>query len=85
MQGPRLETAAEIQRLKAEGCDMVGMTAMPEAALARELNIAYACLALSVNWGAGLADQLITLEEIHRVLDEGMGFVAELLQDIAAS
>lgn len=53
-QGPRLETAAEVRKLGAEGCDMVGMTAMPEAALARELNLAYATLAVSVNWAAGL-------------------------------
>lgn len=81
-QGPRLETAAEIQRLQRDGCDMVGMTAMPEAALARELNIAYACLALSVNWAAGLSDELISLDEIHRVLAEGMDFVAAVLKDV---
>lgn len=55
-QGPRLETAAEIRRLQRDGCDMVGMTGMPEAALAAELGMEYACLALSVNWAAGLAD-----------------------------
>ncbi|MGH8541799.1 MAG: S-methyl-5'-thioinosine phosphorylase, partial [Stenotrophobium sp.] len=53
-QGPRLESAAEIKRLKRDGCDMVGMTGMPEAALAKELDLDYACLALSVNWGAGV-------------------------------
>lgn len=82
MQGPRLETAAEIQRLQRDGCDMVGMTAMPEAALARELDIAYGALALSVNWAAGLSDELISLEEIHRVLAEGMGFVGAVLKDV---
>lgn len=54
-QGPRLETPAEIQRLKRDGCDLVGMTGMPEAALAAELGMAYACLAVSVNWAAGLS------------------------------
>src|SRR3989344_1848074 len=49
MQGPRLETAAEILRLERDGCDIVGMTGMPEAALARELQLDYACLALVVN------------------------------------
>jgi 5'-methylthioinosine phosphorylase len=52
-QGPRLETAAEIARLRRDGCDLVGMTGMPEAVLARELGIEYACLALVANWAAG--------------------------------
>ncbi len=52
-QGPRLETAAEINRVEAEGADFVGMTAMPEAAIARELGLDYACLALAVNRAAG--------------------------------
>lgn len=52
-QGPRLETAAEIERLARDGCDLVGMTSMPEAALAAELGIDYACLALVVNAAAG--------------------------------
>lgn len=52
-QGPRLETRAEITRLRRDGCDMVGMTAMPEAGLARELAMDYACLALVANWAAG--------------------------------
>jgi 5'-methylthioinosine phosphorylase len=81
-QGPRLETAAEIQRLQRDGCAMVGMTGMPEAALARELDIAYACLALSVNWAAGLAEELISLDEIHRVLAQGMDFVLAVLEQV---
>ncbi len=52
-QGPRLETAAEIDRLERDGCAMVGMTAMPEAALAREANLEYAILAGVVNHAAG--------------------------------
>lgn len=56
-QGPRLETAAEIQKLKRDGCDIVGMTVMPEAGLARELDIAYAGLCNVVNWAAGLSNQ----------------------------
>jgi 5'-methylthioinosine phosphorylase len=52
-QGPRLETAAEIARMRHDGCDLVGMTGMPEAVLARELDIDYACLALVANWAAG--------------------------------
>ncbi|MDY6813858.1 MAG: S-methyl-5'-thioinosine phosphorylase [Pseudomonadota bacterium] len=52
--GPRLETAAEVRRLQRDGCDMIGMTAMPEAALARELGLPYAAVAASVNWAAGM-------------------------------
>lgn len=59
-QGPRLETAAEIRRLERDGCDLVGMTGMPEAALARELGLCYASLAFVVNWAAGK-----TAREIH--------------------
>ena len=55
-QGPRLETAAEVDRLERDGADYVGMTAMPEAAIARELGIAYACLSLVVNRAAGRGD-----------------------------
>ena len=58
-QGPRLETAAEINRLESDGADYVGMTAMPEAAIARELELAYACLALVVNHAAGRGKQSI--------------------------
>jgi 5'-methylthioinosine phosphorylase len=52
-QGPRLETKAEVARLRRDGCDLVGMTSMPEAALARELGLDYAGLALVANWAAG--------------------------------
>ncbi|MBG72499.1 MAG: 5'-methylthioadenosine phosphorylase [Gammaproteobacteria bacterium] len=55
-QGPRLETAAEIERLRRDGCDLVGMTAMPEVALARELNIPFGGLCLVVNAAAGRGD-----------------------------
>ncbi len=78
-QGPRLESAAEVQRLLRDGCDMIGMTGMPEAALARELGMAYACLALSVNWAAGLTDELITMEAIEKVLRAGIDEAVELL------
>ena len=61
-QGPRLETAAEIVRLSRDGCDLVGMTTMPEAILARELNINYALLAVVVNAAAGLGSQPIAEE-----------------------
>lgn len=64
-QGPRLETKAEIARLRRDGCDVVGMTGMPEAALARELGLDYACLALVANWAAGCGDAAeITMAEV---------------------
>lgn len=64
-QGPRLETRAEIARMRRDGCDLVGMTGMPEAALARELGVQYACLALVANWAAGCGDEtVISLDEI---------------------
>jgi 5'-deoxy-5'-methylthioadenosine phosphorylase len=81
-QGPRLETAAEIKRMKQDGCDMVGMTGMPEAALAREFGLGYACLALSVNWAAGLTSSVITQQEIARSLLEGMDNVHVVLKQL---
>ena len=69
-QGPRLETRAEIARMRRDGCDLVGMTGMPEAALARELNLEYACLALVANWAAGCGgDASISLPEIFANLE----------------
>ena len=64
VQGPRLETAAEITRLERDGCDIVGMTAMPEAVLARELDMAYACCAIVVNWAAGKGSQDAVLIDV---------------------
>ncbi len=77
--GPRLETAAEIARLKNDGCDMVGMTGMPEAAFARELEIEYACLALVVNWAAGIEDRAISMQEILANIEQGMHNIRQLL------
>jgi 5'-methylthioinosine phosphorylase len=65
-QGPRLETAAEIRRMRADGCDLVGMTGMPEAALARELGLPYASLCMVVNRAAGLGEGPVTMEHILR-------------------
>jgi len=72
-QGPRLETAAEIERLKRDGCAMVGMTAMPEAALARELDIDYAICAVAVNYAAGRSpDGVAILAQIEEFLAVGL-------------
>ena len=79
-EGPRLETAAEIARLRQDGCHIVGMTAMPEAALARELDIPYAGLSVTVNPGAGMVDRDITLPEIEAAMTEGLEWVKEVLR-----
>lgn len=87
-QGPRLETPAEIQRMKNDGCDMVGMTGMPEAALAAELGVEYACIAVSVNWGAGIGTGGIH-DEIAASIERGMlkvqGTLASFLARAAAN
>ncbi|ASP40268.1 5'-methylthioadenosine phosphorylase [Bacterioplanes sanyensis] len=84
-QGPRLETIAEIQKLQHDGCDLVGMTGMPEAALARELNIPYASICLVVNPAAGKSDELITMDYIRQVLDHGMHQVIRVIEGLLQS
>jgi 5'-deoxy-5'-methylthioadenosine phosphorylase len=81
--GPRFETAAEIERMRRDGCSIVGMTGMPEAALARELEIEYACLAVVVNWAAGIDDAEISMEEIMANLEQGVERVRPLLMAAA--
>jgi 5'-methylthioinosine phosphorylase len=84
-QGPRLETRAEIERMRRDGCDLVGMTGMPEAALARELGIDYACLALLANWAAGCGDQIeISLPEIFANLDAATAQVPPIVKALLA-
>ncbi len=82
MQGPRLETAAEINRMERDGCDMVGMTGMPEAALAREAELCDAACAVMANWAAGRSDGEITMEEIEHHLKGGMEKVRALLEHL---
>ena len=83
-QGPRLETAAEIDRLEQDGCHIVGMTAMPEAALARELELPYASCCIVVNWAAGRSDGPIH-DEIAEFLRQGMLRAAELIDCLLQS
>ena len=83
-QGPRLETAAEIDRLERDGCDIVGMTAMPEAALARELGLPYASCCIVVNWAAGRSDMPIH-DEIAGFLQQGMSQAAEVVDAVVCS
>ncbi|MDX1811510.1 MAG: S-methyl-5'-thioinosine phosphorylase [Gammaproteobacteria bacterium] len=84
-QGPRLETAAEIKRLEQDGCDIVGMTGMPEAALARELELNYACLAVVANLAAGKTDEDLTMEMIEDNLNSGMEDVRKVIEEVMNS
>ena len=83
-QGPRLESAGEIRMARNAGCDMAGMTSMPEAGLARELGIDYAGLAVVSNWGAGVHDELICEDNIAETLKEPMARVRTLLAALIA-
>ncbi|MBK7492492.1 MAG: S-methyl-5'-thioinosine phosphorylase [Nitrosomonas sp.] len=83
-QGPRLETAAEINRLERDGADIVGMTGMPETALARELGLSYATLAVVANQAAGRGANVnaIPLKEIYAVLEQAMVRVRNILEHV---
>lgn len=78
-QGPRFESAAEIRRLERDGADIVGMTGMPEAALARELELCYATVAVVANRAAGKTEGVISLRQIEQNLATGMSKVRALL------
>jgi 5'-methylthioadenosine phosphorylase len=85
-QGPRLETAAEIDRLERDGADVVGMTGMPEAALARELDLPYATIAVVVNHAAGRGESRtgIRLERIEQMLHSTIGRARRIVEEMAA-
>jgi 5'-methylthioinosine phosphorylase len=86
-QGPRLETRAEIRRMRRDGCDLVGMTGMPEAGLARELGLDYACLALVANWAAGCGpseSEEITLDEVLANVEAATAGLPRLLEALLA-
>jgi len=86
-QGPRLETAAEIARMERDGADLVGMTAMPEAALAREAGLEYAAIAVVANHAAGKGDsaRAISVKAMETVLEEAMQRVRRILERLAAA
>lgn len=86
-QGPRLETAAEINRLEQDGGDIVGMTGMPEAVLARELEIPYAALCVVANWAAGRGDssQGIQFESIEEVLHASLAQARLIIEGFCSS
>jgi len=83
-QGPRLETAAEIDRLERDGADLVGMTGMPEAGLAREVSLEYATIAVVANYAAGRADSAhaIPLDKIGAILEQAMGRVRRIIESL---
>jgi purine nucleoside phosphorylase len=85
-QGPRLETAAEINRMERDGCDLVGMTAMPEAGLARELDLSYAICCVVVNQAAGRAPAGVDMHaEIAANLQAGLDQAERLVKAFLAA
>lgn len=80
-QGPRFETVAEIRRLERDGADIVGMTGMPEAGLARELGLCYACIAVIVNPAAGKAPGAISMQAVGKNLEIGITKVCRVLEE----
>lgn len=84
-EGPRLETRAEITRLRRDGCDLVGMTSMPEAVLAREAGLAYASLAVVANPAAGVMAEAIGMHEIEQVLAASMQRVLRVVNAYLAA
>jgi len=83
-QGPRLETAAEIDRLERDGAHLVGMTGMPEAALAREIGLCYAALAVVLNpaAGRGAAEREIRREDLRLEAERAKGSVRVILEQL---
>jgi len=83
-QGPRLETAAEIDRLERDGADVAGMTGMPEAVLAREMDVPYATICVVANWAAGRADSRDGIEfgSIEGVLQKSLVRVRTILEKL---
>ena len=84
VQGPRLETTAEVNRLERDGATLVGMTGMPEAALARELDIHYAALCPIANHAAGRGNSIngIAYEAIGEALNESIGRVRLIIEEV---
>lgn len=81
-QGPRLETAAEVNRLEKDGCHLIGMTCMPEAALAREKDLCYASISVVANLAAGRGTEALTMDIIEKNLNSGMERARQLLEAV---
>lgn len=85
VQGPRCETIAEIDRIEKDGCALVGMTLMPEAALAHELGISYAAVCLVVNMASGRGEEVFDFEVIRKIGLEGSRRIERMLEHIATA
>ncbi|HMX72084.1 MAG TPA: S-methyl-5'-thioinosine phosphorylase [Solirubrobacterales bacterium] len=83
VQGPRFETAAEIRRLAADGCHIVGMTGMPEAILAREAGLDYAAVCPVGNLAAGIATDELSMDDVIGAVGTGMERVTSLITNLA--
>lgn len=87
VQGPRLETAAEIDRYERDGATVVGMTGMPEAALARELGLSYAAICPVANYAAGRGDSALAIQFeqvmplLQQTMDKVRTVIAQYLSD----
>lgn len=82
-QGPRLETAAEVRRMQRDGADMIGMTLYPECALAREIDLPYAGICVSVNHAAGMGDcaDEIDFASLESSLQEAVSGVVDIVAE----
>jgi 5'-methylthioadenosine phosphorylase len=83
--GPRLETAAEIKTFSLWGADMVGMTAMPEASLARELEICVAGISVITNYAAGITDKRLTATEVVETMQAASEKIKLLLKTLLST
>ncbi len=83
--GPRLETVAEVRRMEQDGCSIVGMSCMPEAALARELELDYAFCAVTVNPAAGKGDGVINVPDWQSTIETGTASAQLLLAETVLS
>jgi len=78
-EGPRFETAAEVRLLRRWGCDLVGMTNVPECILARELELCYAAVGVVTNFAAGISKRKLTHTEVAELMGKNVGRVQKLL------
>jgi 5'-deoxy-5'-methylthioadenosine phosphorylase len=84
VQGPRFETAAEIRRFRGDGCDIIGMTGMPEAALAREAGLEYAAVCPVANLAAGLSPAELSAEEVFGAVGDMLEPIEDVVRNVAS-
>jgi 5'-methylthioinosine phosphorylase len=83
VQGPRFESAAEIRRFQNDGCTIIGMTGMPEAALAREAGLEYAAICPVANLAAGLSPDELTADEVFAAVSPMLGSIQAVIAGLA--